>query len=150
MEASIYKVFIFAGIAALGNAIYVYGQRSAVVSANPFLFMAGAVTLCAFMFVVASLISGTSTTTVYLKQNWWAIAISAGGFFITFVGFYLMYSRVGAHSYTVYAVLSILTTSVGVGMIIFREPINLYHVISIFFALLAVGFYGYGQLKIAG
>ena len=150
MEASIYKVLIFAGIAALGNAIYVYGQRSALVSTNPYLFMAAAVTLCAFMFVVASLISGTSTTTVYLKQNWWPIAISAGGFFITFIGFYLMYSRVGANSYTVYAVLSILTTSVGVGMIIFREPFNFYHVVSVFFALLAVGFYGYGQLKIAG
>jgi drug/metabolite transporter (DMT)-like permease len=149
MEVSIFKVVIFAGIAALGNAIYVFGQRSAVVSANPFLFMAAAVTLCAFMFVVASLISGTSTTADYLKQNWWPVAISAVGFFITFIGFYLMYSRVGASSYTVYAVLSILTTSVGVGMIIFREPINLYHVLSILFALLAVGFYGYGQFKIA-
>lgn len=149
METSISKVLIFAGIAALGNAIYVYGQRLAVVSVNPYLFMAGAVTLCAFMFVAASLVSGTGTTTDYLKQNWWPIAISAVGFFITFIGFYLMYSRVGANSYTVYAVLSILTTSVGVGMIIFREPINLYHVLSILFALLAVGFYGYGQFKIA-
>ena len=148
MEASIFKVLVFSGIAALGNAIYVYGQRSAVVSSNPFLFMAGAVSLCAFMFVAASLISGTSTTTVYLKQNWWPITISAMGFFITFIGFYLMYSRVGANSYTVYAVLSILTTSVGVGMIIYREPVNLYHVISILFALLAVVFYGYGQFKI--
>ena len=148
METSIFKVLVFSGIAALGNAIYVYGQRSAVVSSNPFLFMAGAVTLCAFMFVIASLLSGTSTTTIYLKQNYWPITISAVGFFITFIGFYLMYSRVGANSYTVYAVLSILTTSVGVGMIIYREPINLYHVISILFALLAVGFYGYAQFKI--
>lgn len=148
MEASIFKVFVFSGIAALGNAIYVYGQRSAVVSGNPFLFMAGAVTLCAFMFVIASLLSGASATTIYLKQNYWPITISAVGFFITFIGFYLMYSRVGANSYTVYAVLSILTTSVGVGMIIYREPINLYHVISILFALLAVGFYGYAQFKI--
>jgi len=150
MEASILKLLVFSGIAALGNAIYVYGQRSAAVSANPFLFMAGAVTLCALMFIAASLISGTSTTTDYLKQNLWPVAISAIGFFITFIGFYLMYSRIGANSYTVYAVLSILTTSVGVGMIIFREPINLYHVISILLALLAVGFYGYGQFKIAG
>jgi drug/metabolite transporter (DMT)-like permease len=148
MEASIYKVLIFAGLAAIGNAVYVFGQRSAVVSSNPFLFMAGAITLCAIMFLTASLLSGTGTTTDYLKQNWWPIVISAIGFFITFIGFYLMYSRVGAHSYTVYAVLSVLTTSVGVGMIIFREPFNFYHVISICFALLAVCFYGYGQFKI--
>jgi drug/metabolite transporter (DMT)-like permease len=148
MDATFYKIFIFAGIAAFGNAVYVFGQRSAVVSANPFLFMAGAVSLCALMFLAASMVSGASTAAVYLKQNWWPITISAAGFFITFIGFYLMYSRVGANSYTVYAVLSILTTSVGIGMVIFREPFNIYHLISIFFALLAVGFYGYGQFKI--
>lgn len=149
MDASISKVLMFAGIAAVGNAIYVFGQRSAGVSSNPFLFMAGAVTLCALLFVTASLLSGSGTMTLYLKQNWWPVMISAFGFFITFIGFYLMYSRVGAHSYTVYAVLSILTTSVGVGIVVFREPFNVYHVLAVLFAVLAVGFYGFGQLKVS-
>ena len=149
MESTIYKVIIYAGLAAIGNAIFVFGQRSSTVSSNPFLFMTGAVTLCAIMFIVASTLSDNSQTTVYLKQNAWPIIIAAIGFFITFIGFYLMYSRVGAHSYTVYAVLSILTTSVFVGMVIFRESFNGYHLASIGLAVLAVFFYGYGQLKMA-
>lgn len=149
MESTIYKVIIFAGIAAIGNAIFVFGQRSSTVSTNPFLFMTGAITLCALMFIIATLLSDNSGTTAYLKQNGWPIVISAVGFFITFIGFYLMYSRVGAHAYTVYAVLSILTTSVFVGMVIFRESFNGYHVASIGLAVLAVFFYGYGQFKMA-
>ena len=147
MESTIYKVIIFAGLAAIGNAIFVYGQRSSTVSSNPYLFMTAAVTLCAIIFMVAALLSDNSGTTVYLKQNLWPIIISAIGFFLTFIGFYLMYSRVGAHAYTVYAVLSILTTSVVVGMVIFRESFNAYHVASIGLAVLAVFFYGYGQFK---
>jgi drug/metabolite transporter (DMT)-like permease len=113
------------------------------------LFMAGAVTLCATLFMVAALLSDNSESIAYLKQNVGPIIIAAIGFFITFIGFYLMYSRVGAHSYTVYAVLSILTTSVFVGMVIFRESFNAYHVASIGLAVLAVFFYAYGQLKIS-
>lgn len=149
MESTVVKVIIFAGLAAIGNAIYVFGQRSSAVSSNPFLFIASATTLCAIMLIVAALLSDNTDTSVYLKQNSWPIIISAIGFFVTFIGFYLMYSRIGAHSYTVYAVLSILTTSVFVGMIIFREAFNVYHVTSIGLAVLAVLFYGYGQFKMA-
>jgi drug/metabolite transporter (DMT)-like permease len=147
MESTIYKVIIYAGLAAIGNAIFVFGQRSSTVSSNPFLFMTAAVSLCAVMFIVAAIFSDNSGNAAYLKQNSWPIVISAIGFFVTFIGFYLMYSRVGAHSYTVYAVLSILTTSVFVGMVIFRESFNVYHVGSIGLAVLAVFFYGYGQFK---
>jgi drug/metabolite transporter (DMT)-like permease len=149
MESAIYKVIFYAGLAAIGNAIFVFGQRSSTASSNPFLFMTGAVTLCAAMFIIAALLSDNSGSTDYLKQNVWPILIAAIGFFITFIGFYLMYSRVGANSYTVYAVLSILTTSVIVGMVIFRESFNSYHVASIGLSVLAVFFYGYGQFKMA-
>jgi drug/metabolite transporter (DMT)-like permease len=139
MESAIYKVIIYAGLAATVNAIFVFGQRSSTMTA--------AVSLCAAMFIVAAIFSDNSGNVVYLKQNIGPIVISAIGFFVTFIGFYLMYSRVGAHAYTVYAVLSILTTSVFVGMVIFRELFNGYHVSSIGLAVLAVFFYGYGQLK---
>ena len=86
----------------------------------------------------------------YLSNNLIPVIIGGVGFFITFVGFYLMYSRVGANSYAVYASLSIITTSVGVGMILFREPFNGYHIISVFFAILAVCFFGYGQFRLKG
>ena len=143
-----YKVFIFAGIAALGNAIFVYGQRSAAVSPNPFLYMSGAILVCLLLFLIATLFSGGSDKLTYLSKNSWPVIIGGVGFFITFVGFYLMYSRVGANSYTVYATLSILTTSVGVGLLIFREPFNQYHVIAMGLAILAVCFFGFGQYKL--
>ena len=147
METSFAKVLLFAGFAAIGNAIFVYGQRSAAISPNPYLFMCGSVAICAIMFIAASLLVSSSDSIAYLRTNWWQIFISATGFFITFIGFYLMYSRVGAQSYTVYAVLSILTTSVFVGMFIFREDFNFYHIISVGFSILAVCFFGYAQLK---
>ena len=143
-----YKVFIFAGIAALGNAIFVYGQRSASVSPNPFLYMSGAILVCLLLFLLATLISGNNEKLEYLSKNSLPVIIGGVGFFITFVGFYLMYSRVGANSYTVYATLSILTTSVGVGLLIFCEPFNQYHVIAMGLAILAVCFFGYGQFKL--
>ena len=143
-----YKVFIFAGIAALGNAIFVYGQRSASVSPNPFLYMSGAILVCLLLFLLATLVSGNNEKLEYLSKNSLPVIIGGVGFFITFVGFYLMYSRVGANSYTVYATLSILTTSVGVGLLIFREPFNQYHVIAMGLAILAVCFFGYGQFKL--
>lgn len=144
----VYKVFIFAGIAAIGNAIFVYGQRSAAVSPNPFLYMSGAILVCLLLFLLATLFSGHGEKTTYLSNNTVPIIIGGVGFFITFVGFYLMYSRVGANSYTVYATLSILTTSVGVGLLVFREPFNQYHVIAMALAILAVCFFGYGQYRL--
>ena len=141
------KLMLFAGLAALGNAIFVYGQRSASVSSNPFLYMAGAVFFCSIMFVAASILFAGDNKIDYIVDNWRPILIGAVGFFITFVGFYLMYSRVGANSYVVYATLSILTTSVGVGMVIFREPFNIYHLVAVCLAVLSVCFYGYGQSR---
>ena len=142
------KIFIFAGIAAIGNAIFVYGQRSATVSPNPYLYMTAAIFVCLIMFIMASLISNNGELFSYLTDNKLPIIIGGVGFFVTFVGFYLMYSRVGANSYVVYACLSIITTSVGVGMVIFREPFNQYHLIAIFFAILAVCSFGYGQYRL--
>ena len=142
------KIFIFAGLAAIGNAVFVYGQRSATVSPNPYLYMAAAIFVCLVMFVTATLISNNGDIKSYLSNNMAPVIIGGVGFFITFIGFYLMYSRVGANSYVVYACLSIITTSIGVGMIIFREPYNQYHIIAIIFAVLAVCFFGYGQYKL--
>ena len=144
------KIFLYAGLAAIGNAIFVYGQRSATTSSNPFLYMSGAILVCLILFTGASLMSDSTERGTYLGNNVIPVIIGGVGFFITFVGFYLMYSRVGANSYAVYASLSIITTSVGVGMLIFREPFNLYHVISVFLAILAVCFFGYGQLRLKG
>jgi len=47
----------------------------------------------------------------------------------------------------VYAVLSIITTSIGVGVICYKEPFNMYHAGALFLAVLAICFFSYGQYK---
>lgn len=139
------KALLFAGIAAIGNALFVYGQRRAATANNPFIFMTGAVLVCSILFVAVSMIFRTREEISYLSSNLPSVIISGFGFFITFIGFYLLYSQYGAVYYVVYAVLSIITTSVGVGILIFREPINLYQVGALVLAVLAIVLFSYGQ-----
>ncbi len=141
------KSFFFAGIAAIGNAVFVYGQRGSGQSNNPFLFICGAVSICTLLFLTASFIYKTNSDIPYIISNYRNILISGIGFFITFIGFYLLYSRFGASYYIVYAVLSIITTSIGVGVICYKEPFNIYHLGALFLAILSICFYSYGQYK---
>ena len=141
------RPFLFALIAALGNAVFVYGQRSAAVSANPFLYMAFAVTGGAGLFAVAALLWQSPGNAAYAAANLPYFAISSTGFFFTFLGFYLLYSNFGASQYALYAVLSILTTSLGVGVLAFREPLNLYQWVSLAFAVAAIALWTYGKSK---
>ena len=69
------------------------------------------------------------------------------GFFVTFLGFFLLYSRLGASYYIVYAVLAIITTSIGVGVLVFKEPFNGYHVSALLFAIVSIVLYGIGHSK---
>ncbi len=138
---------LYALLAAVGNAVYVYAQRGAVVPSNPFLYVAGAVAVCLVLFVIASMIFRTPEDGQYLADNWAMILIGGVGFFITFVGFFLLYNTFGASQYSLYAVLSILTTSVGVGLLIFREPFNMYQVGGTTLAILAIVLFTYGKTK---
>ncbi len=138
---------MFATLAAIGNAIFVYGQRGASGSENPFLFVCGAVAICLAMFLAASFMYKTPDDSQYLVDNWGMIIISGIGFFVTFVGFFLLYNKFGASQYSLYAVVSILTTSVGVGIIIFREPFNMYQIGGILLAILSIVLFTYGKSK---
>ncbi|MCY4149783.1 MAG: EamA family transporter [Gammaproteobacteria bacterium] len=142
------KVFYFALIAAIGNAMFVYGQRGSSTSDNSFFFLTVTLTVCTSLFLVSTLISKGPTTLLYVQENLWYILISGLGFYITFVGFYWLYTQQGATSYIVYALLSILTTSIGVGLILFREPFNRFHVISGILAVAAIVTYGIGQSRL--
>jgi drug/metabolite transporter (DMT)-like permease len=139
------RAILFAAIAAIGNAVFVLGQRGSEPSKNPFLFSCGAVTVCAAIFVAATWIAHTGGDTAYLTRNYTKILISGLGFFITFFGFYLLYSRFGASQYIIYAVLSILTTTIGVGVLYFKEPFNIFHISAIIMAVLSIALYSYGQ-----
>ncbi len=142
------KVFYFALIAAIGNAMFVYGQRGSSISDNPFFFLTVTLTVCTSIFLISTLINKEPTTLFYVQENLWYILISGLGFYFTFIGFYWLYTQQGATSYIVYALLSILTTSIGVGVILFKEPFNRFHVISGLLALAAIITYGIGQSRL--
>lgn len=139
------KALIFAGVAALGNALFVYGQRRASIASNPFVFMSSAVVVCSVFFVIATLAFLTRQELEYVSNNLMSIIISGVGFFITFVGFHLLYSRYGAVYYVVYAVMSIIATSIGVGIFIFNEPFNYYQFGALILAVMAVIMFSLGQ-----
>ena len=138
---------LFATLAAIGNALFVYGQRGASASPNPFLFVCGATALCLTMFLIASFLYRTPGDGNYMTENWGMIVISGVGFFLTFVGFFLLYNNYGASQYSLYAVISILTTSVGVGIIIYREPVNAYQIAGILMAIASIVLFTYGRSK---
>jgi drug/metabolite transporter (DMT)-like permease len=139
------KALLFAGIAAIGNALFVYGQRKSTTATNPFIFMTGAVIVCSILFVTISAIFRNGEETSYLSSNLQSVITSGFGFLITFIGFYLLYSQFGAVYYVVYAVLSIITTSLIVGVLIFREPFNAYQASALILAILAIALFSYGQ-----
>ncbi|NKB76559.1 MAG: EamA family transporter [Gammaproteobacteria bacterium] len=143
------KVFLFALLAAMGNALFVYGQRGSQASANPFQFILAALVICTILFLIFAFANKAPLDGDYLLRNLRFILISGVGFFLTFIGFYWLYSQQGATNYIVYALLSILTTSIGVGIIIFREPFNQYHVIAGLLAVAAILSYGFGQHKLS-
>jgi drug/metabolite transporter (DMT)-like permease len=143
------RAFLFAFIAAVGNAVFVYGQKKSIHTANPFIFLAFALSLCTILLVIASSFFQVPDIKNYLQQSWKAIAITSVGLFITYFGFYLLYSRFGASYYIIYAVTSIVTTSIIVGIIIFKETFNLYYVLSAIAAIATIVLFFMGQ-KLGG
>ena len=71
--------------------------------------------------------------------------MAGGGLFLTYLGFNLLYSRFGVSQYVLYAVLSIITTTVFVGIILLREPLNGYRIAAIVLALASIILYSLGQ-----
>jgi len=141
------KPLLFATLAAVGNAIYVYGQRGVTPPQNPFLYVFGATAVCLILLAVASLVYRTIGDVTYISGNLGMIGIGGLGFFLTFVGFFLLYSNYGASQYTLYAVISILTTSLGVGVLIYREDFNVYKIAAMALAIAAIVLFAYGNSK---
>jgi drug/metabolite transporter (DMT)-like permease len=139
------RALIYATIAAVGNALFVYGSRGSAEAKNPFIFMFGAVIVGTVLFSIAISFFDTHRNISFLLANWKFVLMTGCGFFISFLGFYLLYTGFGASSYILYAVISILTTSIGVGVFCYREPFNLYHTLSLLCALLTIVFFSYGQ-----
>jgi len=141
------KPLLFATIAAVGNALFVYGQRGSAPSPNAYLFMFAAVTVCTVLFGIAVAVARAPGDLGFVAANARFILISGVGFFVTFIGFYLLYSNYGATQYVLYAIISILTTSIGVGVFIYRESFNAYQIAATVLAIAAIALFTYGQGK---
>ena len=117
----------FAFIAAFGNAMFAAGQKKAVVFENMLPFIVISVLVSVFLIILLAPLLGPTDYPRVIKQNWvWAI-VTGVGLFLTYLGFNLLYTKYGASNYILYAVLSIITTSIIVGVVIFKEAFNYYH-----------------------
>lgn len=139
------KALLFAFLAALGNALFVYGQKKSSIGNNAFSYLAGAVFICAACFVVAALAMRTQQEG-NLSSNLITMMIGGVGIFMTLIGFYFLYSQYGAIYYVLYAVLSIITTTVGVGVFVFGESLNRYQIVALVLAISAIILFSFGKI----
>lgn len=139
--------FIFAFIASVGNALFVYGSKKSADSSNPFLFTIFALSGCVFLMLPSFFFFPAPEENYrnWLLQNKQPILLTSFGLLVLYLGFYLLYSKYGASYYTLYAVLSIITTSIIVAVVFFGEKFNFYFILSIFFASLTILFFYLGQ-----
>lgn len=138
---------LYALIAAIGNAVFVYGQKKSTIANNPFFFLVLSLLVCIILLIVSSLFYSSNNLKNYLTSNFLPIMISGIGLYFTFFGFYLLFTRYGASYYILYAVLSILTTSIFVGIVIFSEKFNMYYFLSIISALSTIVLFSLGQMN---
>ncbi len=135
----------FALIAAIGNAMFAAGQKKALEFENPFTFIALAAIICVFLTVLFAPLFGQPNYSEVIKHNGiWAI-LSGAGLFLTYLGFNLLYLKYGASNYILYAVLSIITTSIIVGVVLFKETFNLYHWLALASSIITIVLFTIGN-----
>jgi drug/metabolite transporter (DMT)-like permease len=135
----------FAAIAALGNALFALGQRQSAGVANGLLFVAVSAAIASILSVVTAPLLGSMAIGTLVRGYWRAALLGGVGLFLTYVGFNFLYTRFGTVPYVVYAALAILTTTVGVGMLYLKEPVNTYHLAAVLFALASIALFSLGQ-----
>lgn len=133
--------FSFALVAAVGNVFFVSGGRKVGPASNPFFFTATAMAVCLALFFTGTVAFGLRGAGEFVRQNFWWCALSGFGMFLTFLGFYLLYSRFDTSYYALFVVTSMLLTTLVLGAWILREPINLYGALSIVAAVASIAFF---------
>jgi len=117
---------VFATIAAVGNAMFALGQKKSANVENGLLFVGLSAIIAVIFAIIFAPLVGTFEIGNVLKENWKSVLLSGLGLFLTYLGFNLLYSRYGASQYALYAVISIITTTIIVGMFWLKEPVNVY------------------------
>jgi len=138
---------LFALIAAIGNAMFAYGQKQSAGSGNGLLFVAASALVAVVLALAAAPLLGRFDPLAPWREGGRAVLIGGAGLFLTYLGFNLLYTRFGATPYALYAVLSILTTTVGVGVLILREPVTPWHLAAVAAALVSVVLFSIGQAR---
>jgi drug/metabolite transporter (DMT)-like permease len=138
-------LLLVAAIAAIGNAVFAIGQRQSAGIANRLTIVTLGAGLAVLLAMLTAPLLGTPDYGPALRRSWPAVALSGVGLFLTYLGFNLMYARYGASSYVVYAVLSVLTTSVGVGGFYFGERFTAYHYAAMLSAVVTLVLYSLGE-----
>jgi drug/metabolite transporter (DMT)-like permease len=138
---------LFALIAAIGNALFAFGQKQSANVSNGLLYVGASAFVACLLALIASPLVG-SVSSESLRQNWMLISVSGLGLFLTYLGFNLLYSKFGVTPYVLYAVISILTTTVVVGVLLLKEHINGYHKVAIISAFVTVFLFSIGQTKL--
>ena len=144
MKTQLLMALFYALMAAIGNALFAYGQKKSSYIDSPFLFLIMILSVCITLFLISNLFTRNIQEITYIKNNYtWAL-VSGLGFYLTFLGFYFLYTHFGTTYYILYAILSIFTTSIVVGVFILDEKVNIYHMLGLTFGLLAIVFFVFG------
>lgn len=135
--------FAFALFAAMGNVFFVYGTRRGGVGApNPLAFTLGAMAVSLTLFTVGWLLFGPRGSLEFARRSGGWMLLSGLGMFMTFLGFYLLYSRFGTSYYTLFVVTSMVLTTLVLSLWILREGINGYGIASVVAAMASIAFFG--------
>jgi len=127
--------------------MFALGQRKSAGVENGLLFVGVSALVAVLFALLFAPLVGAFDVGHTLEEHWPAVLLSGLGLFLTYLGFNLLYSRYGASQYVLYAVLSIITTTIVVGILWLKEPVNLYHKIAIAMAIAAVVLFSIGQSK---
>jgi drug/metabolite transporter (DMT)-like permease len=125
--------------------MFAMGQKKAFSLDNPLVFIALSAILCVVLTVCFAPFLGSTNYVETFKNNSNWVALSGVGLFLTYLGFNLLYSNYGASNYILYAVLSIITTTVIVGLLVFKEIFNIYHWLALSTAVLTIGLFTFGN-----
>ncbi len=138
---------VFAMIAACGNAMFALGQKNSTGVQNGILFVGLSAAVAVILAFIFAPMIGALDFESTLRGNWKSVLLSGIGLFLTYLGFNLLYTRYGVSYYILYAVLSIITTTIFVGIFWLKEPVNIYHTVAIGLAIVSVILFSIGQSK---
>jgi drug/metabolite transporter (DMT)-like permease len=139
--------FCLALTAAIGNALYAFGQKKAMPHENPFIFGIFSLFIGSVLLSIVALSFNTQNIGEYLAGNIKWLMVSGLGYVFLNIGLYFLYRNFGASYYSLYAILSIITTSILLATLVFNEKMNFYYWISLGFAVLTIIFFLQGQTK---